>query len=94
MELATSAATWIYGCGAHHPYAAETGCKALEAAGFGACVDIWLIWLKAPFNRQYTYGPNSTGEFWEGSKSFPSGHTATSFAFASVMAHRYPITLD
>jgi membrane-associated phospholipid phosphatase len=30
------------------------------------------------------------GEFWEGGKSFPSGHAATSLAFASVMAHHYP----
>jgi hypothetical protein len=35
-------------------------------------------------NRQYPYLHNSRGEFWEGGKSFPSGHAAASFAFASV----------
>ena len=46
--------------------------------------------IKAATNRQYAYAPNTHGEFWEGGKSFPSGHAAASFAFASVIAHRYP----
>jgi len=41
-------------------------------------------------NRQFAYHTNSHGEFWEGGQWFPSGHTAGSFAFASVIAHRYP----
>jgi membrane-associated phospholipid phosphatase len=41
-------------------------------------------------NRQYPYLRHSRGEFWEGGKSFPSGHAAASFAFASVLSHRYP----
>ena len=87
LELGIGGLTWVYGCGKHHPYAAESGFKALEAAGLGLAVDLGL---KAMFNRQYPYTPNSNGEFWEGGKSFPSGHSAISFAFASAMAHRYP----
>ncbi len=30
------------------------------------------------------------GKFWGGGRAFPSGHSATSFAFAAVIAHRYP----
>ncbi len=87
MELGASAAAWGMGCAFHHPYAAGSGFKALEASGLALSVDMVL---KTAFNRQYPYSPKSTGEFWEGGKSFPSGHTATSFAFASAIAHRYP----
>lgn len=87
IELGAGGAAWAYGCERHHPYAAESGFKALEASGVALTVDLGL---KLAFNRQYPYGHNSTGEFWEGGKSFPSGHAAMSFALASVMAHRYP----
>ena len=87
MELGASALTWALGCGRHRPYMAESGFKSLEAVGLGLAVDLGL---KASFNRQYPYSAKSTGEFWEGGKSFPSGHTVASFAFASAMAHRYP----
>jgi membrane-associated phospholipid phosphatase len=86
-ELGASGVTWIIGCATHRPYAAESGFKALEAAGLGLGVDLGL---KVAFNRQYPYQQHSTGEFWEGGKSFPSGHTVTSFALASALAHRYP----
>lgn len=87
VGLGSSAAAWMIGCATHHSYAAESGFKALEAAGVALGVDLGL---KAAFNRQYPYTTKSSGEFWEGGKSFPSGHSATSFALASAMAHRYP----
>jgi membrane-associated phospholipid phosphatase len=46
--------------------------------------------IKETANRQYAYAQNTRGEFWEGGRSFPSGHATASFAFASVIAHRYP----
>ena len=48
--------------------------------------------LKLAFDRQFPDlpGKKSKGDFWSGGRSFPSGHSMTSFAFASAIAHRYP----
>jgi membrane-associated phospholipid phosphatase len=88
IELGTAGLMYAFGCAGHRSsYAANTGWTALEA--MGAANGITLL-LKSATNRQYAYKANSQGEFWEGGKSFPSGHAATSFAFAAVIAHRYP----
>jgi len=59
----------------------------LEAAGAAAGINEVF---KIAANRQYPYAAHSSAEFWDGGKSFPSGHSAASWAFASVLAHRYP----
>jgi membrane-associated phospholipid phosphatase len=88
IELGTAGLMYAIGCtGNRSSYAANTGWTALEA--MGAANGITLL-LKAATNREYAYKPGSQGDFWAGGKSFPSGHAATSFAFASVIAHRYP----
>jgi membrane-associated phospholipid phosphatase len=86
IEIGAGALAWTGGCISHRSQLAEAGFTALTALGAAGLVDLGL---KAAFNRQYPYGTHSTGEFWEGGRSFPSGHAATSFAFASVVAHRY-----
>jgi len=88
IELGMAGLIYVAGCSGHRSsYAANTGFTALEAMG---AASLMTYGLKAATNRQYAYAPNSRGEFWEGGHSFPSGHAATSFAFASVIAHRYP----
>lgn len=87
MELGSGAAAWAGGCLEHRPHMAEAGFTALTAAGAAGTLDLAL---KVAFNREYPYSTHSTGEFWGGGRAFPSGHAATSFAFASVIAHRYP----
>ena len=88
IELGTAGMVYLVGCsGQRSSYAASTGFTALEAMG---AASLMTIGIKAATNRQYAYAPNTHGEFWEGGKSFPSGHAAASFAFASVIAHRYP----
>jgi membrane-associated phospholipid phosphatase len=79
---------YLVGCSGHRSsYAANTGFTALEAMGAASLMNYAV---KVGTNRQYAYHPDTNGEFWEGGRSFPSGHAAASFAFASVIAHRYP----
>jgi membrane-associated phospholipid phosphatase len=87
IELGAASLLYLVGCSRHRSYAANSGFTALEAMG---AANVIAYGLKVATNRQYAYHTNSHGEFWEGGKSFPSGHAATSFAFASVIAHRYP----
>jgi len=87
LELGSAALAYGMGCGKHHSYLRDTGFKALAAMGAAGTADLAL---KLAFDRQFPYTPNSTGKFWGGGTAFPSGHSATSFAFAAVVAHRYP----
>jgi membrane-associated phospholipid phosphatase len=87
MELGAGALGWSAGCLKRRSALAEAGFTALTAMGAAGTVDLGL---KLAFDRQYPFGRNSTGKFWGGGRSFPSGHSATSFAFASTVAHRYP----
>jgi hypothetical protein len=88
IELGSAGLMYLAGCsGRRSPHAANTGFTALEAMG---AANVMAYAIKVATNRQYAYHTTPHGEFWEGGKSFPSGHAATSFAFASVIAHRYP----
>jgi PAP2 superfamily len=87
IELGSSALAWTAGCAGHHSRIGEAGFTALTAVGAAGTLDLAL---KLAFDRQFPYSNHSTGEFWGGGRSFPSGHAATSFAFASVFADRYP----
>ena len=87
LEIGSAALGYGLGCHSHNSYLRDTGFKALAAMGAAGTVDLAL---KLAFDRQFPYTPGSTGKFWGGGRSFPSGHSATSFAFAAVIAHRYP----
>jgi hypothetical protein len=87
LEIGSAALTYGLGCGKRRSYLRDSGFKALAAMGAAGTVDLAL---KLTFDRQFPYTPGSTGKFWGGGRSFPSGHSAASFAFAAVIAHRYP----
>ncbi len=87
LEIGSAAIAYGIGRGKHHSYLRDTGFKALAAMGAAGTVDLAL---KLAFDRQFPFKPGSTGKFWGGGRAFPSGHSATSFAFAAVIAHRYP----
>ncbi len=87
MELGSAGLAYAAGCTKHNSHLSTAGFKALDSAGAALLIDAMV---KVAFNRQYPYGPHSRGEFWEGGKSFASGHSAVSFGFASAIAHQYP----
>jgi hypothetical protein len=87
MELASGALAYGAGCGSRESYLRDTGFKALAAMGAAGTVDLGL---KLSFDREFPTTGNGAGKFWGGGRSFPSGHAAASFAFAAVVAHRYP----
>jgi PAP2 superfamily len=87
VEIGAGGLAYGLGCREHYSYVRDTGFRALAAMGTAGTVDLIL---KLSFDRQFPFTPNSTGQFWGGGRSFPSGHSATSFAFAAVIAHRYP----
>lgn len=86
MELGSAALAYGIGCHKRDSYLRDTGFKALAAMGAAGTVDLAL---KLAFDRQFPAKAGG-GKFWAGGRSFPSGHSATSFAFAAVVAHRYP----
>ncbi len=87
LELGGAGAAYVLGCAKQDDSARATGQTALEAAGAAALFDEAI---KFAANRQRPLVGNSSGEFWEGGRSFASGHAAVSFALAGVIAHRYP----
>jgi PAP2 superfamily len=86
-EIGAGFATWGVGCIGRKPSLRDNGLTALTAMGAAGTLDLAL---KLAFDREFPYKPGSHGDFWGGGRSFPSGHAATSFAFAAAIAHRYP----
>jgi len=87
IELGSGALAYGVGCGSHQSYLRDTGFKALAAMAAAGALDLGL---KLAFDRQFPTTAPGAGKFWGGGRAFPSGHSATSFAFAAVVAHRYP----
>jgi hypothetical protein len=83
-----AASLGMYGVGklTHKSRVAETGILAGEAV-----IDASIVTgvLKVAFNRERPDKPMGTGAFWEGGNSFPSGHAAATWSFATVIARRY-----
>jgi membrane-associated phospholipid phosphatase len=70
----------------HNERAADTGKLAGEAILHTQLV---VQAMKFAFNRERPDKVGGTGGFWNGGRSFPSGHAASSFAFATILAGRY-----
>ncbi|GAC1654212.1 MAG: hypothetical protein NVS9B15_14870 [Acidobacteriaceae bacterium] len=89
IELGSGALAYGAGCLQQNQRLRETGFTAVTAMGEAGLIDLGM---KLAFDRHLPRGPgvHSSGDFWSGGRAFPSGHSATSFAFASAVAHRYP----
>src|SRR5579859_3159590 len=85
---ATSAAMYLLGAHEGNNKMRETGLLSGEAGVDALAVDEVL---KYGFSRDRPDVNNAQGRFFQsGGRSFPSGHAATSFAIATVIANEYP----
>jgi membrane-associated phospholipid phosphatase len=81
-----TAATYIFGRLRGNSHAREAGFLGMEAVAHTAII---VTALKEIAQRERPLDANHHGRFWKGGSSFPSGHSATSFAVASVFAYEY-----
>ena len=77
---------WAVGRWNHKERLQRTGYESVEALTDSSIV---ILALKAATNRQRPLSGDHDGAFWEGGKSFPSGHAIMSWTMASVVAHEY-----
>ncbi len=80
-----SGAMYLIGKLTGNKRAAETGWLGLQALGHAQVV---VYGLKQISNRKRPDVSDGVG-FWQGGNAFPSGHAATSFALATVVAYEY-----
>ena len=78
---------YLWGTFAKNERQRETGFLSGEAA-VDAYLDTTAIKYIAGRDRPFT--ANGRGNFFDGGSSFPSQHSAVSWAIASVIAHEYP----
>lgn len=81
-----AAVFYLAGRAGNNRRARETGVLAGEAMINSA---ILVEVLKLASQRQRPPTDHTSGEFFDGGSSFPSGHAANAWAFATVIAHEY-----
>ena len=92
--VGAAAATYLFGKVEHNDRPREAGMLALEAL---ADTTLVVQALKAVSDRQRPYVPPGTGTFWPDhpdvytlNSSFPSGHSAATWALARVLVEETP----
>ncbi len=83
----TAGAMWGIGKWRREPKVQETGLLGLRATA-----DAWITVkaLKKITDRERPDKAGGKANFWGGGNSFPSGHSAETLAFATVVAKQYP----
>jgi membrane-associated phospholipid phosphatase len=84
---ATSASLLVLGHLTKDDRTTRAGSVALQALLHSAII---VQTLKASTNRERPDKIRGDGGFWDGGKSFPSGHAMSSWAFAAAMSDQYP----
>ena len=84
--VAVSGGTFLIGKLTRNKHAQETGLLALHAIGHSQIV---TAAVKQATNRQRPVVVDGRAGFWKGGDSFPSGHSTTTFAVATVFAYEY-----
>jgi membrane-associated phospholipid phosphatase len=79
-----SGATYLMGRLTGNAHATETGLLGLQALGHA---QVAVFAFKQLTNRERPR--DARGDFWGGGTSFPSGHSASAFAVATVFAYEY-----
>jgi membrane-associated phospholipid phosphatase len=79
-------AFYLIGRATKNRRARETGLLGLEAI---VDTQIVVTALKTATQRPRPLVDNASGEFFDGGRSFPSGHAANSWALATVLAYEY-----
>ena len=84
LTFGTAGSMFALGALTHHERLRETGALGLEAL-----IDSAIVGgaMKAMARRQRP--SQGDGDFWKGGNSFPSGHTITAWALATVVAEQY-----
>src|SRR6267142_1013905 len=81
-----AAGFYLIGRSTHNPRARETGVLAAEALVNSTIV---VEALKLASQRQRPPTDHSSGEFFDGGSSFPSGHAIDAWSVATVIAEEY-----
>jgi hypothetical protein len=81
-----SGATYLLGKTIGNEHVSKTGLMGLEAL---AHAEVIVYGLKYATGRERPTENDGKGRFWKGSDSFPSGHSTTTFAVATVFAYEY-----
>lgn len=85
--IAAGGGSYLFGKMTRNDHLRETGFLAAEAAVNATAV---TYALKLATQRERPNQSTGAGSFFNGGQSFPSEHTALSWAVAGVIAHEYP----
>jgi hypothetical protein len=77
---------YLTGCATHNNHLRETGLLSAEALIDSGIV---VTALKTASQRQRPAVDHSSGEFFDGGSSFPSGHAISAWSLATVIAQEY-----